>query len=171
MNQIAKIKSHIRTVPDFPKPGIQFLDVNPIFSSPELFQDLISEMATTYDWSQIDTLIGIESRGFILASALATYLKKGFVPCRKAGKLPPPVIQQSYTLEYGSATLELSRSSEKKRAIVVDDVLATGGTLMAACSLAHEAGYEVMGSLVLINIAFLNNWNLSDKKIKALINV
>jgi len=125
-------------------------------------------MGALIDWTKIDVVVGIESRGFILGSALAAKHNKGFVPCRKAGKLPPPVVAESYSLEYGNATLELQPG--KGRALIVDDVLATGGTLKATLNIAEKAGFQVEDVLVMINIAAINSMKFRGEKVKALLD-
>jgi adenine phosphoribosyltransferase len=161
------LKKLVTTIPNFPKAGVQFLDIAPIVSSGEAFQVMLSQLSDKIDWKNIDTIIGIESRGFILGAALAAKHFKGFVPCRKSGKLPPPVISESYTLEYGTSTLEIHPG--KGRALIVDDILATGGTLKAAYSIAQKAGYEVQDMLVLINIEALNEMKFKSEKVKSLL--
>jgi len=151
---VIDIKAHIAAVPDFPKPGILFRDIMPLLR--DHFGATIAalgEQLNASEWAAIDVVIGIESRGFILASALAGKYGKGFVPVRKAGKLPPPVVDKSYNLEYGSDRLEMQRG--RGRALLVDDVLATGGTLATAGDLCVEAGYEVTTLLVLIDLRLI----------------
>ena len=114
-------KSLIKDVPDFPKPGILFRDVSPLLKNSEALTSLCNDFAKMIDLKSVDYFVGIESRGFIFASLLAAKFNKGFVPLRKAGKLPPPVIQESYALEYGEATLEVNAATEKKNVIVCDD--------------------------------------------------
>ncbi|MBC7421768.1 MAG: adenine phosphoribosyltransferase [Bdellovibrio sp.] len=163
-------KNLIRDVADFPIPGVLFRDVSPLLQSPEAFSAVAHDFAKQIDLSKVDLFVGIESRGFIFAAMLAAKFDKGFLPLRKAGKLPPPVLQESYSLEYGKATLEIAPTEEKKKRVVVcDDVLATGGTLKAAISLCKKAGYEVEDVLVLIDLTFLNQMTFKDQKIKSLI--
>jgi adenine phosphoribosyltransferase len=145
------LKSYIRDVPDFPKPGILFRDIAPLLR--QAFGetiDALSELLDAREWSQIDAVAGIESRGFILASALALRHGKGFVLVRKKGKLPPPVIELAYGLEYGKGILEMQAGSG--RLLLVDDVLATGGTLAAAAALSDLAGYSVAQAIVLLDL-------------------
>jgi adenine phosphoribosyltransferase len=120
-----------------------------------------------FSLQNVDVIAGIESRGFILAAALAKHSGKGFIPLRKAGKLPPPTVSESYALEYGSATLELAPG--QGRVIILDDVLATGGTLQAGIKLCERAGYEVCDVGVLINLAFLNTMQFNKLPVKSLI--
>ena len=164
-------QSLIRDVPDFPIPGVLFRDVSPLLQSPEAFSQLSVDFAKMIDLKNVDLFLGIESRGFIFASMLAAKFNKGFLPLRKAGKLPPPIIQESYKLEYGQATLEIapSEAKHKKKVIICDDVLATGGTLKASISLCEKAGYEVEDILVLINLTFLNQMTFKNQQVKSLI--
>jgi adenine phosphoribosyltransferase len=152
------IKTHIASVPDFPKAGILFRDIMPLLR--DHFGATVSalgEQLSAHEWASIDAVIGIESRGFVLAAALAEKYGKGFVPVRKAGKLPPPVVDRSYKLEYGSDRLEMQRGHG--RALLVDDVLATGGTLATAGDLCVDAGYEVEQLLVLIDLRLIPDFH------------
>jgi adenine phosphoribosyltransferase len=138
-------------VPDFPKPGILFRDITPLLRSH--FGEAIAALDALWsarEWSEADAVAGVESRGFILAAALAGRRGKGFVPIRKKGKLPPPVVERDYALEYGSGILEMQRG--EGRLILVDDVLATGGTLEASAALAADAGYRLLHAGVLIDL-------------------
>jgi adenine phosphoribosyltransferase len=154
------LKRHVVDVADFPRPGILFRDIMPLLR--QHFDATVSAMdalLTAREWAGIDVIAGIESRGFILAAAMAERRGKGFVAIRKQGKLPPPVVDLAYALEYGAGVLEMQRGSG--RLFIVDDVLATGGTLRGAAELAGAAGYEVAALAVLIDLklagAFL--WN------------
>jgi len=149
-------ESHIRNVPDFPKPGILFKDITPLLQ--ERFHEVIESMASTIKWDEIDYVVGIESRGFILGAAMATLKGKGFIPVRKKGKLPPPIIAESYTLEYGTDTLEMIVNQNPGRVVLVDDVLATGGTLKAVMNLCQKNKFEVKALSLLINLTFLNKF-------------
>jgi adenine phosphoribosyltransferase len=162
-------KSLIRDVPDFPIAGVLFRDVSPLLQNAEAFSQVAADFAQLLDLSKVDLFMGIESRGFIFAAQMAAKFNRGFLPLRKAGKLPPPVIQQSYKLEYGEATLELAPASKPLRVVICDDVLATGGTLKAATELCLKAGYQVEDILVLINLTFLNEMKFKDVPIKSLI--
>ena len=138
-------------VPDFPKPGILFRDITPLLRSH--FGEAIAAIDALWsaqEWSEAEAVAGIESRGFILAAALAEKRGKGFVPIRKKGKLPPPVVERPYSLEYGDGILEMQRGAG--RLILVDDVLATGGTLKASAELAIDAGFRVLHAGVLIDL-------------------
>jgi adenine phosphoribosyltransferase len=158
----------IVNVPDFPKKGIIFKDISPLLANN--FSEMIAEMGKLVDWTEIDVIAGIESRGFILASGLAARYSKGFIPVRKKGKLPPPVIAHSYDLEYGSDTLEIKPNASSKRVLIVDDVLATGGTMKAAITLCEKANYKVSGLMVLINLKFLNTFEQDGIKVKSILN-
>jgi adenine phosphoribosyltransferase len=145
------LKRHVIDVPNFPRPGILFRDITPLLRTH--FQptiEALERLLDAQDWRRIDAVAGIESRGFILAAALATRRGKGFVPIRKQGKLPPPVVDMEYALEYGSGVLEMQRGVG--RVLLVDDVLATGGTMRAAADLCCSAGYEVDALLALIDL-------------------
>lgn len=165
---LIELKRLIRDIPDFPKPGILFRDVGPLLKSPEALrfvaENLLPDPALL---EQIDYFAGIESRGFLFAMLLSTHFGKGFLPIRKAGKLPPPTIAASYELEYGQATLELAPG--KGRVLIVDDVLATGGTLIAAIEVCTKAGYQVQDVAVLIDLTFLNQLTFQGKKIHSLV--
>lgn len=162
-------KSLIRDVPDFPIAGVLFRDVSPLLGDAKAFEKVAVDFGSMLNLENVDLFVGIESRGFIFAAQLAAHYKKGFLPLRKAGKLPPPVIQKSYALEYGQATLEIAPSARPARVVICDDVLATGGTLKAAIHLCEEAGYKVEDVLVLINLTFLNTMKFKNESIKSLI--
>lgn len=161
------LKALIRDIPDFPIKGVLFRDISPILESPPAFHASLERMVSHIDLSAIDHVVGIESRGFILGSAIAARFEKGFVPLRKAGKLPPPVESLAYTLEYGEAVLEMRPG--QGRVLIVDDVLATGGTLDAARQLCGRAGYEVVDLAVLINLKFLNQMTFKGRSIHSVV--
>lgn len=161
------LKAYIKDVPDFPKKGILFRDISPLLKNPEILNFVCEEFGKASSMKNVDYFVGIESRGFILASLLATHYKKGFIPLRKAGKLPPPVIAESYSLEYGEATLEINPG--QGRVMILDDVLATGGTLQAGINLCQKAGYSVEQVAVLINLKFLNQMNFKGKEVYSLV--
>lgn len=151
------LKRHIRDVADFPRPGILFRDIAPLLRSH--FTETIEAMSNLLGaarWRELDAVAGVESRGFMLASALALRHGKGFVPIRKQGKLPPPVVSAAYQLEYGAGVLEMQQGTG--RLLLVDDILATGGTLGAAASLAAEAGYQVEALAVLIDLSLVEDF-------------
>ena len=153
----------LRDVPDFPKPGILFKDITPVLADADAFAAAIADMAAPWRETKLEAVIGIESRGFILGAALALELRTGFVPVRKPGKLPARTLSLDYALEYGSDRLQIHADAlpPGARVIVVDDVLATGGTLKAALALVRQQGAEVVGAAVLLELGFLNargNW-------------
>jgi adenine phosphoribosyltransferase len=163
-------KKLIRDIPNFPIPGVLFRDVSPLLFDAHAFANVANEFGSKINLEKIDAFVGIESRGFIFAAQLAAVFKKGFIPLRKAGKLPPPVISESYQLEYGHATLEMNPSLiPGSRVVVCDDVLATGGTLKASICLCEKSGYIVDDILVLINLTFLNQMKFKDEPIKSLV--
>ena len=151
------LKAKIRHVPDFPKTGILFYDVTTLLRDPEGFKAAIDSMATPFAGREIDLVVGIESRGFILGAAVADRLRAGFVPVRKLGKLPSQTIRATYDLEYGSDSLEMHRDAIERgqRVLVVDDLLATGGTASATVRLVKELGGHVEGVSFLIELAAL----------------
>lgn len=161
-------ESHIRNVPDFPKAGIIFKDITPLLQ--ERFGEVIEAMSQNIDWAQIDYVVGIESRGFILGAAMAQLNGKGFIPMRKQGKLPPPVIKETYSLEYGTDTLEMIKEEKPGRVILVDDVLATGGTLRAAMNLCEKNKLTVAGMALLINLTFLNKFKEEGLPVFSVLN-
>jgi adenine phosphoribosyltransferase len=151
----ALIAGLVRDVPDYPKPGILFKDITPLLADAGAFAAVIGALAPS--WGRIDQVAGIEARGFILAAPVALQLGTGFVPVRKQGKLPAPCYAQTYDLEYGSATLEVHQDAfaPGDRVLIVDDVLATGGTAKATAELVRRAGAEVAGVAVLLELGFL----------------
>lgn len=148
----------IRDVPDFPKPGILFKDITPILSDPRVFNLCLDTMAETYDGVALDVIVGIEARGFIFGAALAARMRKAFVPARKPGKLPSATRRVEYQLEYGTDAIEMhvDAISAGQRVLVVDDVLATGGTASATCELVRKLGAEVIGASFVIELTFLS---------------
>ena len=151
-------KDLIRNVPDFPKKGILFYDITTLLKDKRAFKEVIDILAARYRHQNIDLVLGVESRGFIFAPTLAYHLSAGFVPVRKPGKLPAETVKASYDLEYGQDTLEIHRDAIQKgqRALVVDDLLATGGTAAAVIRLIHQLGGEVAGAAFLVELEFLN---------------
>jgi adenine phosphoribosyltransferase len=152
------LKARIRHVPDFPKSGILFYDVTTLLRDPEGFRTTIDTLSQPYRDQGINTVVGIESRGFILGAAVADRIGAGFVPVRKLGKLPAATLRASYDLEYGSDTLEMHRDAvePQQQVLVVDDLLATGGTARATIDLVRQAGGTVYGVAFLIELVGLN---------------
>ena len=152
------LKTKIRHVPDFPKPGILFYDITTLLNDPQGFRDMIGALAAPYTQKGIAQVVGIESRGFILGAAVAHALEAGFVPIRKPGKLPSKTHREDYALEYGTDGLEIHEDAvrEGQRVLIVDDVLATGGTAKAAAGLVRRIGGELVGLSFLIELKFLN---------------
>ncbi len=152
------LASHVRDIPDFPKPGIAFKDITPLLGDVDAFRFAVDAIADRFSVDEIDLVLGIEARGFILAAPVAYRLGAGFVPVRKTGKLPWPVLQERYELEYGTDLLEIHRDavSAGQRVLVVDDVLATGGTAAATVRLIETLGGVVVGLGFVIELAFLS---------------
>ena len=152
------LKAKIRHVPDFPKPGILFYDITPLLRDPVGLRESLDGLTEPFRDQRIDVVVGIESRGFILGAAVADRLGVGFVPVRKPGKLPARTVQQSYDLEYGSDALEIHQDAitQRQRVLIVDDLLATGGTARAALDLVRKTGGEVAGLAFLVELQFLN---------------
>jgi adenine phosphoribosyltransferase len=150
---ILDLKTYVADVPNFPKQGITFKDIQPLLSSPDAFQQAIQEMFRKFE-TTMDYWVGIDSRGFIFASSLSQFSNKGLKLLRKKGKLPPPTITKTYELEYGNDTIEIQPGTGK--VVIVDDVYATGGTMDAAEQLCKEAGYDVIGKVVFIDLDFLH---------------
>ncbi|MGI9245424.1 MAG: adenine phosphoribosyltransferase [Steroidobacteraceae bacterium] len=163
------LKTYVVDIPDFPKPGILFRDISPLLR--RHFARTVAAVESLFsaaEWSAIEAVAGIESRGFILAAALAERRGKGFVPIRKKGKLPPPVVDVAYELEYGTGVLEMQAG--EGRLLLVDDVLATGGTLGASVALCGRAGYEVRGIGVLIDIGIAPGFRCGQLVPRAVLN-
>jgi adenine phosphoribosyltransferase len=152
------LKEMIRSVPDFPKAGINFFDITTLLKDRTGFQSTIEAMVRPFERSSIDVVVGIESRGFILGGAVADRLKSGFAPVRKKGKLPSHTVQETYDLEYGTDCLEIHADAVEsgQRVLIVDDVLATGGTAAATTSLVRRLGGDVQAIAFLIELEFLN---------------
>ncbi|MGB9191866.1 MULTISPECIES: adenine phosphoribosyltransferase [unclassified Acinetobacter] len=163
--------SNIRTVQDFPKPGICFYDLTPLFmGNIELLTDALVASIPAEKLAEVDSFVAVEARGFVLASLLAQRLGKGLLLVRKAGKLPPPVVGVGYSLEYGMDRLEMSADVQAQKIIIVDDVLATGGTLKAVKQLVNKCEHEVLGASVFLDLPDLHNdlgldiWSVLDEK-------
>ena len=154
-------KDHIRAIPDFPKPGILFYDISTLLGHPQAWRATVERLAEEIRPHRPDLLVGIESRGFLVAAPLAYALGSGFAMVRKQGKLPGRTVRHSYDLEYGSDTIEVQEDaiSPGQRIIVVDDLLATGGTMQAAIDLVQRQGGTVAAAVCIIELAFLNGRN------------
>ncbi len=163
------LKQAIRDVPDFPRPGILFRDIAPLLRDHfEATVGALDALLSAREWDEIDALAGIESRGFILGAALAVRRGKGFVLVRKQGKLPPPVVDVAYDLEYGSGVLEMQKGTG--RVLLVDDVLATGGTMAAAADLCDRAGYELRAIMALIDLRIVQDFSWRNLRLRASIS-
>lgn len=151
------LKSIIRDVPDYPKKGILFKDITPLLAAPEAFKTAVNGMLFPFKEKKIDVIVGIESRGFIFGTPMAYLLGASFVPVRKKGKLPYKVISENYSLEYGIDTLEIHQDAIQKgqNVIVVDDLLATGGTVSAVMKMVERLGGNILGASFLIELEFL----------------
>jgi adenine phosphoribosyltransferase len=149
------IRSKVRDIPDYPQPGIIFKDITPLLADGKALAAVVSALGAGY--GPVDKVAGIEARGFILAASVACQLGSGFVPVRKEGRLPGPTYAQSYELEYGSATIEVHQDAFQpgEKVLVVDDVLATGGTAEATATLVRRGGAEVVGVAVILELTFL----------------
>ncbi len=167
------IEPYIRDVPDFPKPGILFKDITPLLQSPEGLRRSIEGLTELVDPESYDLVVGIESRGFIFGTALAHHLDKGFVPIRKPGKLPWKTASESYELEYGKDTIEIHVDAFEPgpRALIVDDLLATGGTAEAALKLVRRVGGEPVACAFVIELSFLPGRQRLDVPVHALMKV
>ncbi len=152
------LKEHIRGIPDFPKPGILFYDISTLLAHPDAWQVALGRLANAVTKHQPDLLAGIESRGFLVAAPLAARLGLGFCMIRKAGKLPGEVVSHEYDLEYGSDTIQIQADAVApgQRVVVLDDLLATGGTLAASVALFEKVGAKVVGAACIIELNFLN---------------
>ncbi len=160
-----ELKQAIRSIPDFPIPGVVFKDITTLLKDGDLFAETIDYMYNHFRDKEIDTIVGTESRGFIFGAAMAYKLNLGFIPVRKPGKLPGETISEEYELEYGSDQLEMHKDAlnEDNKVLMVDDLLATGGTASATCSLIEKTGAEIVGVAFLIELSFLNGRKLIDK--------
>ncbi|MDB6032689.1 MAG: apt [Verrucomicrobiales bacterium] len=154
---VQDIKNAIRNIPDFPKPGIQFKDITPVLADAQLFAASIDLLTENLEPGSVDAVVGIDARGFIFASAAAIKLKAGFIPVRKKGKLPFSTHEQSYELEYGTNTIAIHTDAVKpgSRVVLIDDLLATGGTAEAAAQLLKKIGAEILEVNFLIELSFL----------------
>jgi adenine phosphoribosyltransferase len=156
-NLTLNLKDFIRDIPNFPKPGILFRDITPLLAAPAAFREIIHRLAAPYRGEKIDAIVAAEARGFIFAAPLAVELAAGFVPVRKPGKLPAQRHSHSYDLEYGSDQLEMHVDGVKagQRVLIVDDLLATGGTVGACCKLLEKSGAKIIGCAFAIELSAL----------------
>lgn len=166
------VRAAIRDVPDFPKPGILFKDITPVLADARLFADVVHWVGGQYAGVAVDAIVGMESRGFIFGAAVAPVLHAGFVPARKPGKLPAATVGVSYDLEYGSATLEVHEDALKPgdKVVIVDDLLATGGTARATVQLVRKLGAEVIGCCFLVELGFLKGRDVLDVPVVSLVS-
>ena len=151
---VMDLKNKIRTIPDFPEPGILFRDITTLLRDPQAFREIIELFVAHYSSEEIDLVVGVESRGFIIGAALALQLGKGFVPVRKAGKLPGPTLGVDYDLEYGTDRVEVHKDAfpSRSRVLIVDDLIATGGTIEASGQLIEKAGGIIVGYAFVIEL-------------------
>lgn len=166
------LADHIRAIPDYPKPGVTFRDITPLLGSGPALAAAVDQMAERFAAERVDRVIGIEARGFILGAPVAVSLGAGFVPVRKAGKLPWAVVREEYQLEYGTDKLEIHRDAihPDERVVVIDDVLATGGTAAATCRLVETLGATIVGLGMLIELKALNGRSvLGQRRIESLL--
>lgn len=162
------LKQAIRDVADFPRPGILFRDISPLLRDHfDATLQAMEALLSAEEWDGVDALAGIESRGFILGAALAVRRGKGFVLLRKQGKLPPPVVDVAYDLEYGSGVLEMQKGHGS--VVLVDDVLATGGTMTAGAELCDRAGYRLKALMALIDLRIVANYSWRNLRLRAAI--
>lgn len=170
----ALIEKRVRDVVDFPEPGVTFKDITPLLGDVEAFRVVVDALGAGYGPGEVDAVAGLEARGFVFAAPVALALGAAFVPIRKVGKLPARTLRRTYDLEYGSATVEMHADAfaPGARVLIVDDVLATGGTARAAADLVREAGGTVMGFSVVMELAFLNGRDtLTDVPLRTLTTV
>ena len=148
------IRSHIRTVPDWPAPGVQFRDITPLLADPRVFRVLIDQFVHRYFDARPDAIAGLDARGFIIGAVVAYELNRGFVPIRKKGKLPFTTVEETYELEYGSATVEMHTDAVKPgdRVVLIDDLIATGGTMMAGRRLLERMGAQVIEGAAIVDL-------------------
>jgi adenine phosphoribosyltransferase len=166
------LKAKIRTVPDFPKPGILFYDITTLLKDADGFRQALDALVAPFTNDRVDVVVGIESRGFIFAASLAERLSAGFVPVRKPGKLPAKAVSVSYTLEYGSGTLQMHEDAitAGQRVLIVDDLLATGGTAKATVDLVRGRGAQICGVAFLVELTFLDGRKrLADERVHAVL--
>ncbi|MEI6156751.1 MAG: adenine phosphoribosyltransferase [Atribacterota bacterium] len=149
------LASSIRNIPDFPKPGVQFKDITTLLKDKVAFRETVERLVTLFEGESVDEVVGIEARGFAIGAPVAYLLGSGFIPVRKKGKLPGDILAQTYDLEYGSATLEIHRDAIQtgQKIVVIDDLLATGGTAQAVCKMIEELGGRILGLAFVIELA------------------
>ena len=167
------MRSRVREIPDYPRAGVSFKDISPLLADHVAFAGAVDAIVAHHGRGTIDKVVGIEARGFIVAAPVAYHFGAGFVPMRKKGKLPAPTFEETYVLEYGEAVLEVHQDAFEagERVLIVDDVLATGGTVAAAASLVARTGATVAGASVLIELTFLGGRNkLTDLDVHALLS-
>jgi adenine phosphoribosyltransferase len=168
---IMDLKEHIRSIPDFPKPGILFYDISTLLAHPQAWRATVERLAEALEPQRPDLLIGIESRGFLVAAPVAYELGRGFAMVRKLGKLPGPTVRHTYELEYGSDTIEIQADAIQpgQRVVVVDDLLATGGTMRAAIDLVRGQGGIVAGAGCIVELSFLQGRQRLDVPFTAIV--
>jgi len=169
---VALVRDLIRDVPDFPRPGVVFKDITPLLADPRGFSYCVEALAERFSNGSVDKVIGIEARGFIIAAPVAYHLGAGFVPIRKKGKLPGPVYSYTYDLEYGTDTLEVLQDAlgQAEQVLVIDDVLATGGTALATSRLVEQLGARTVGFGCVLELGFLGGRDkLAGIEIEALV--
>lgn len=167
------LKSHIRNVKDFPKPGIMFRDITTLLKNPDAFNFTLEQLLTFVKNKKINKVVGIESRGFIFGAVLANKLNCGFIPVRKPGKLPAEKVSISYSLEYGEDKLEMHKDAIQPgdKVLIHDDLLATGGTMNAVCQLIEQLGGEIVQVSFIIELSFLNGRNKLNKyNVRSIVN-
>ena len=154
MTELDYVREHVRQVPDFPKPGILFLDITTATKDAESFKIIMNYLYEQFKNEKVDYIAGIESRGFIFGAALANLLGVGFIPIRKPNKLPAETVKESYSLEYGTDTIEMHADAIKEgdRVVIIDDLLATGGTAVAACNLVKKVGGDIVAAAFVIEL-------------------
>jgi adenine phosphoribosyltransferase len=170
--RVDDLRAKIREVPDFPKPGILFYDITTLLKDADAFREVVDQMAEQVAGAKVDLVVGMESRGFIFSAPLAYKLQAGFVPVRKLGKLPADTIEVEYALEYGTATLEIHRDAIRpgQRVLIVDDLLATGGTVMGTIELVRRLGGEIAGLSFMVELTALRGREkLGDYEIHTLL--
>jgi adenine phosphoribosyltransferase len=165
-------KTHIRAIPDYPKPGILFYDISTLLAHPQAWRAMIEQLAEAVRPHRPDLLVGIESRGFLVAAPLAYVLGSGFAMVRKKGKLPGPTVRYSYDLEYGTDTIEVQEDAiaAGQRVVVLDDLIATGGTMQAAIELVQRRGGQVTAAACIIELAFLEGRRKLDVPLTAIVS-